>query len=78
MSLAAAIAASKTPGGQTCTTRVVRGQLTPSDQADLDTALADESTSTAAIARALTSIGHKISASALQRHRRGDCGCDAR
>lgn len=78
MSLAAAIAADRTRGGAACSTNLVREALPASDQVELDIALADGAVTTATIARALGTLGHRISAGALQRHRRGDCTCEPR
>lgn len=74
--LADAIAAAGSKGhGPRCSVTGLLEKLPKADRAELLAILADAATQTSAIHRGLTSLGHTIGLSALQRHRRGECGC---
>jgi hypothetical protein len=73
--LADAIAANTMSHGPECRVAAVLGKLTKADQADLHAAVADISLPATAIGRGLRSLGHTVSDSQLQRHRRGECAC---
>ena len=63
-------------GGKTgarCAVCITFGDLDAADVASLQAALADAHMSSAGIARALTSEGHRISPGSVSRHRRGEC-----
>lgn len=59
--------------GPDCRVCVAMRSMTKADLAALTEALADESLTTAAIARALRAEGHDVSPSIAARHRRGEC-----
>jgi hypothetical protein len=73
--LADLIQQSKRPNGPVCATANLLHTLPKAEAADLRAALADQSVPGTSIARALVKLGHKISGSTIQRHRRGECGC---
>lgn len=79
MSLAAALereSEASTKGPQ-CSIGRILDALDDVDQSALISSLHGSMLHTA-IARALTSNDHRVSASTVARHRRGDCSCDAR
>lgn len=61
-----------------CPINNILKQLEDTDQQLLTRALHDTGRTGRSIADALNSIGHQISADAVQRHRRGVCTCDPR
>lgn len=74
MTLAAALEQHKpTRKGPRCTMCDLTEQLDKRDMAALTAALADETFTHAAIARALRAEGHKVSAITVGRHRKGEC-----
>ena len=75
--LAAIEAAVAKPGG-TCGYRTVHALLDAADAKALTEAMATPNYTSAAIARALTDRGHRISQGTVQRHRRGECRCGTR
>lgn len=78
MSLAAALSREAAPvqrGGR-CSVALLLETLSADDAAELRSALASPMEH-AAIARALTSEGHRFASSTIARHRRGECRCDA-
>ena len=75
MSLLSEIEAAATNRGTICSVYRVREALSKADQADLDTALADNGIAGSQIARALSARGHKVKGDTVQRHRKGDCAC---
>lgn len=74
MSLLAEATALTTRKGGVCSVNLLEQTLEPALLAELREAL-DSQVETSALARALTARGHDIKATALQRHRRGDCAC---
>lgn len=72
--LAAAIADEVIGHGPNCSVAELLGRLPKDLVGDLNEALASAVPATA-ISRALVKLGHDMSASPLQRHRRGDCSC---
>lgn len=74
-SLAEAIAANVRQQGPRCTVANLLPRLSKAEVKDLDAALGDPTIPATAIAQGLTAVGHKVSHSSLQRHRRGQCGC---
>lgn len=77
MSLADALRQETAPNKEKCQVALVRAQLNDTDLATLNMALANPKVSAAAIARALTDIGHPTKQHTMTRHRRGDCSCAA-
>ena len=71
--LADAIKAETRGTGTKCGVKALN--LAKDIRADLDAALADTTVTAAAIARALTSLGHQVSRSTIARHRSGECQC---
>ncbi len=65
-----------TPPGTRCAVARIADRLTPAEAADLEAAIADAETYTAAaIARALTARGHRVSQGVIAHHRKGGCSC---
>ena len=60
--------------GPLCTLAVITSGLDDTDRKALDDALASNAANTL-IVRALASIGYRVSAQTLSRHRRGECSC---
>ena len=58
-----------------CSVGIVADLLDAVDREVFDEALADRSVLGTQLAAALQSLGHDVSPSALQRHRRGACRC---
>lgn len=75
MGLLDEVAAEARGNGSVCAVAAVRAALTPVDATDLDAVVANPLVQGAAVARALTNRGHKISGGSIQRHRRGECTC---
>lgn len=71
--LADAIKVETRGSGSRCTVETLK--LAKDIRADLDAALADAAVTSAAIARALTSLGHQVARSTIARHRSGECQC---
>jgi len=69
-----AVAAEARPQGPRCGVGRLLTDIPKDVRADLLAAFDSPATATA-IARALHTLGYKIGHYALQRHRRGDCGC---
>lgn len=67
--------ASKQKKGPSCTFGVLRGSFDEKDRAVLDEVMADESYTSAGIARKLRELGHNIGEHTVSKHRRGDCLC---
>lgn len=67
-------AGSKVP----CTVTTWRNTQTASDQNEFDQALKSTETPTVAIFRVMQSMGYSYGASAVRRHRAGECRCDIR
>lgn len=59
-----------------CSVAILKDQLEKNDREDLETALDDVMIQSTIIARVLERKGHKISATAVARHRRGACSCE--
>jgi hypothetical protein len=74
MSLLAEATALTTRKGGVCSVSLLEQTLDPATLAELREAMGSP-VETSALARALTARGHDIKATALQRHRRGDCAC---
>ena len=64
-------------GGQ-CSVPGFLASLDETDRADVVAALADPLIAATSIAAILQGKGHRISATTLQRHRRGGCLCGSR
>lgn len=75
MGLLDEVAAEVRGNGSMCAVAAVRAALNPADATDLDAVIGNPLVHGAAVARALTNRGHKISGGSIQRHRRGDCTC---
>lgn len=66
----------KATKGPACVFVSVLAAMSDSEAADLRTALADQAGVPGTyIARALEAIGHSVSATTVQRHRKGECNC---
>lgn len=59
-----------------CTVGRILLGMEPEDAADLREALGKPHITAATISRVLAANGHKAQATAIQRHRRGECHCD--
>jgi hypothetical protein len=59
-----------------CSVSIIKDGLDKKDRADLDDAIADPLIQASTIARVLERKSIKITASAIARHRRGDCCCE--
>ena len=64
--------------GGRCSIPMFLDSLSDKDRADVEAALADPTIAATAIAKVLQARGHNMSASTLQRHRRGACLCGDR
>jgi hypothetical protein len=64
-------------GGRLCGVARAQAKLSPEDVAGLVRVLGNRDVSATAIARVLKDAGHPVQASAINRHRRGDCLCPA-
>ena len=64
--------AARKPGPR-CSTCLLISTLDADDQAALEAAFADPAVTTAAIARALSTEGHRVNPTNLQRHRQREC-----
>lgn len=60
--------------GTECRIAQILKSLEKGERAELESAIAGDFTA-AAIARALTRLGHKCGPTSINRHRRGDCIC---
>lgn len=79
MSLADALAQQPRRGALVrCPIALTLQQLEQADQQLLNNAIADLTRTARSLAAALASIGHTVSADAVQRHRRGSCACEPR
>lgn len=76
MNLAEELLAGPPPRTQ-CHTGAVLRRLDDDMQAAVLAALANPDVQSTHIARTLTKYGHKVSQHSVQRHRRGECGCEA-
>ena len=74
--LSEAIQADRLHKGPRCTVSVLLERLPKAERAELLAAIGDRSLASATISRALASLGHTLPQFVLQRHRRGDCGCN--
>lgn len=63
------------PGVATCSVALLLRTLPKAEAADLRAAVADAAVTGAAISRALTAFGHRVTTNTVNRHRRGECGC---
>lgn len=59
-----------------CGVAMIKDGMDKKSRADLDEAMDDPLITSATIARVLERNGHKITASAISRHKRGDCCCE--
>lgn len=64
--------------GPVCGIARIRGQLGPTEQGELDRALADPNLTATAIARVLRKRHFIIGDDSVRRHRKPDCACVAR
>lgn len=69
------IKAARPKVGGRCSIPGFLDSLPAQDRADVVAALADPAIAATAIAKVLQARGHAVSASSLQRHRRGACLC---
>lgn len=63
------------PARPRCTFGIVAEQLDADDLAVVDAAMSDPGITGTAIAEVLRGEGHDITATTVQRHRRGECSC---
>lgn len=61
-----------------CTMGVLLASMPKADRDDLENALANPDVQNTAIIRALRAHGYEVRPSAVPRHRKGECTCDAR
>jgi hypothetical protein len=80
MNLADLIAAENHRPGPECTVKRVLAVLPPKDAATLTKALTDVALTSAGLTRALRrlDLGFPVGNEAVQRHRKGECGCGPR
>lgn len=74
-SLADAIAAHVTTRGPRCTIALLLPGLAVDERRDLEAAFANTALPATAISKGLDAVGHKVSPSSIQRHRRHECTC---
>ena len=75
MKLADALAQEATLPGPKCGIHTALQALSEEDRGTLMAALENRDVTGAAISRALATIGHKMTAFTVNRHRKGDCSC---
>lgn len=75
MALADQLAGARTRWVPVCTVQKLALSMPEDDLVAFATALADEDTTAAFLARVMRAEGYDIGESTIRRHRRGDCRC---